>query len=162
MKKELMPNHTLIFRKLFPYKSHKKPSSHIATLGIGGNIGDTIRRFDRLFWYLQKDRDIEVLQTSPILKNPPFGYTNQDDFYNAIMVISTTKTPKELLEYILRVEKKFSRKRPFKDAPRTLDIDMIFYDDIILNTKKLTLPHPQYSSRVSVLIPLSYIKRYKR
>ena len=103
-----------------------------------------------------------MLQTSPILKNPPFGYTNQDDFYNAIMVISTTKTPKELLEYILRVEKKFSRKRPFKDAPRTLDIDMIFYDDIILNTKKLTLPHPQYSSRVSVLIPLSYIKRYKR
>jgi len=76
--------------------------------------------------------------------------------------IQTDMTPKELLKFILRVEKHFGRKRSFKDAPRTLDIDMIFFDDITMNSKELILPHPHYSSRASVLIPLAHIQRVKR
>jgi len=160
--KKIMPKHQLIKTKLYPSASKPKGFKHNAILGIGGNIGDTIRRFERLFWYLQKDNQIHIIQTSPILKNPPFGYTNQDDFYNAVLYIQTDMTPKELLKFILRVEKHFGRKRSFKDAPRTLDIDMIFFDDITMNSKELILPHPHYSSRASVLIPLAHIQRVKR
>jgi len=157
-----MPKHQLIKTKLYPSSQRTKGFKHKATLGIGGNIGDTIRRFERLFYYLQKSNQIHIIQTSPILKNPPFGYTKQDDFYNAILVVETSLTPKELLRFILRVEKQFGRKRSFKDAPRTLDIDMIFFDDITMNSRELILPHPHYSSRVSVLIPLSHIQRVIR
>ena len=157
-----MPKHQLIKTKLYPSTQNLKGFKHKAILGIGGNIGDTIRRFERLFYYLQKSNQIHIIQTSPILKNPPFGYTKQDDFYNAILVVETSLTPKELLRFILRVEKQFGRKRSFKDAPRTLDIDMIFFDDITMNSRELILPHPHYSSRVSVLIPLSHIQRVIR
>lgn len=162
IKKHLSSKHTLITTKLYPARYTQKHSyKHKAILGIGGNIGDTIRRFERLFFVLQKDKRVEVTKTSPILKNPPFGYTNQDDFYNAIIEIQTNMTPKELLRFILKTEDRFGRKRLFKDAPRTLDIDMIFFDDVTMDTKQLILPHPHYSSRVSVLIPLSHIKRYR-
>ena len=95
------------------------------------------------------------MQTSPILKNPPFGYTKQDDFYNAILYIETRLQPKALLRYILEVERKFGRKRSFQDAPRTLDIDIIFYENICMQTPKLTLPHASWQERDSVVIPLS-------
>ena len=160
--KKIMPKHQLIKSKLYPSSQKPKGFKHKAILGIGGNIGDTIRRFERLFYYLQKSNQIHIIQTSPILKNPPFGYTNQDDFYNAILVVETSLTPKELLRFVLRVEKQFGRKRSFKDAPRTLDIDMIFFDNITMNSRELILPHPHYSSRVSVLIPLSHIQRVIR
>lgn len=128
-------------------------------LGIGGNIGDVLRRFEHLFVYLQREGFIHILETAPILKNPPFGYTKQDDFYNSLLLVETQLTAKALLSYVLRVERRFGRKRSFADAPRTLDIDIIFYENITLNTKRLTLPHPAWMKRASVLIPLSYMKR---
>jgi len=102
-----------------------------------------------------------VIETSPILKNPAFGYETQDDFYNALVVVETSLQPKILLKYILSIEDKFGRKRLFKDAPRTLDIDMIFYENVKMKSKILTLPHYGWRERGSVLIPLSYMKRVK-
>jgi len=67
-------------------------------------------------------------------------------------------TPRALLRYILRIEKRFGRKRLFKDGPRTLDIDMIFYENIKMMTEELMLPHPEWMKRSSVLIPLSKMK----
>lgn len=131
-------------------------------LGIGGNIGNVIQRFNRLFWFLKRSNILRVIESSPILKNPPFGYLEQDDFYNALILIETKLTPKELLRYILKVEDKFGRKRLFKDGPRTLDIDMIFYENINLNSENLTLPHPGWTHRESVLTPLAEMKRFKR
>jgi len=72
--------------------------------------------------------------------------------------VKTSLQPKALLRYILRSEKKFSRRRSFQDAPRTLDIDMIFYEDLSMITKDLTLPHPSWEERNSVLIPMSCMK----
>lgn len=129
-----------------------------ALLGIGGNIGDVVRRFEHLFTYLNRSPLIHIKETSPILKNPPFGYTDQEEFYNALIRIETDLTPKALLRYILTIEKRFGRKRLFKDGPRTLDIDIIFYENVTMHTEHLTIPHPYWSQRDSVLIPLSYMK----
>lgn len=145
---------------LFPYSSEKYRFDNIVYLGIGGNIGDTKRRFDKLFWFLKRDRVVDIIESSPILKNPPFGHLDQNDFYNAIIKVSTSLSPQRLLNYILRVEKRFGRKRSFKDAPRTLDIDMIFYNDRVMKSKRLTIPHPHWYKRDSVVIPLSMMKEF--
>jgi len=155
-KKLLDKNHTLYVTTLFPaslnFHGGKK-----ALLGLGGNLGDVIRRFEHLLYYLQRSGFLRVIETTPILKNPPFGYEKQGDFYNTLFLVETQLTAKMLLRYVLRVERVFGRKRSFKDAPRTLDIDIIFYDKLKMDTKELILPHPSWKHRSSVLIPLSYL-----
>jgi len=135
--------------------SQKSYHRYRATVGIGGNVGDVKRRFEHLFTLLKKDKRVELLQTSLILKNPPFGFINQDDFFNSIIVLQVSMQPSEFLNYLMRLEKKFERKRSFENAPRTLDLDIIFFDNRIINTQKLTIPHANWSARESVVIPLS-------
>ena len=137
----------------------KSSKRYSVTIGIGGNIGDVKRRFEHLFIYLKKDKQVELLQTSLILKNPPFGYINQDDFFNSIIVLKTSLNPLAFLAYLMRVEKKFGRKRSFKDAPRTLDLDILFFDNRVIDLPKLKIPHPEWFKRESVLIPLMDIKK---
>ncbi len=155
-----------IVRTLSPtltlYKEPGFPASYIpvahfrhrAIIGIGGNIGDVKRRFFHLLVYLRRQPHIEVLHTAPILQNPPFGYSDQDDFLNSVIEISTSMRPLELLNFLLRTEKRFGRKRSFANAPRTLDLDLIFFDKVKMKSPKLTLPHPHWAERESVLIPL--------
>jgi len=152
-KKVLDAAHTFIFTSQFPQNAKSKGGKK-ALLGIGGNIGDVIRRFNRLLVYLKRSSFVRVTETAPIVKNPPFGYTEQEDFYNSLLLVETQLTPKMLLRYLLRVERVFGRKRSFKDAPRTLDIDIIFYENMKILTQELTLPHPGWKERSSVLIPL--------
>ena len=158
-RKILNKDHTLIFTPHFPYNTNiKNVKKHKTLLGIGGNIGDVLRRFEHLFGYLKRSSFVHIVETAPILRNPPFGYVEQGDFYNSLLLVETHLTPHELLRYVLRVEKVFGRKRLFKDGPRTLDIDIIFYENVKMDTKNLTLPHPGWMQRDSVLIPLSYMK----
>jgi len=161
IKKRIDAEHTLIKTRTYPSCANRK-SGHQALLGIGGNIGDVIRRFDHLLYYLKRSALVRVLETAPILKNPPFGYLEQDDFFNSLIHIETRLSPKALLHYLLRVEKHFGRKRLFKDGPRTLDIDILFYENVTMQTEKLTLPHPGWKQRASVLIPLSMMKGTNR
>jgi 2-amino-4-hydroxy-6-hydroxymethyldihydropteridine diphosphokinase len=127
-------------------------------IGIGGNIGDTLRRFEHLFHLLRHSRKVTLLETAPILRNPPFGYLDQPDFYNSLILVQTSLTPRQLLGYLLRIEKRFGRKRALKNGPRTLDLDIIFYDDVQMDTERLRLPHPEWMHRSSVLIPLQAMK----
>ena len=161
IKKILDKEHVLISTKHYPWRATRdknRAKRHKAIVGIGGNIGDVVRRFEHLFWFLMRSPHVTLLQTSPILRNPPFGYRRQADFYNGLIVISTTLTPRELLLYLLQVEKRFGRRRLFKDAPRTLDLDIIFYDDLEMSSDRLTIPHPHWWERNSILIPLKYLK----
>lgn len=160
LKKKIGEKNTLIKTHCFPCALSDK-SGHKVLLGIGGNIGDVVRRFEHLFYYLKSSSLIDVIETAPILKNPPFGYTEQGDFYNSLVLIKTHLNPKALLRYVLRVEKVFGRKRLFKDGPRTLDIDIIFYENVKMETKNLTLPHPGWKERESVLIPLRFMNHKK-
>ena len=153
LKRKLDENNTLIFTQHFPYNTYIKNVKNHKVL-----VGDVVRRFEHLFHYLEKSKFVMLIESAPILKNPPFGYVEQKDFYNSLLLIETNLTPRALLRYILRVEKLFGRKRLFKDGPRTLDIDMIFYENVKMMTKELTLPHPEWMNRSSVLIPLSKMK----
>lgn len=131
---------------------------YTATIGIGGNIGDVRRRFEHLLIAMQRDRRVDIRRTSLILKNPPFGFETQDDFFNSIIVVSVNMQPREFLDYLMRLEKKFGRRRSFANAPRTLDLDIIFFDNRIIKTPRLTIPHADYLNRESVLIPLAVMK----
>jgi len=165
MKKIISDDLVVYFNTIYPYKKKKEKcftqkhrmKNHTVTIGIGGNIGDVRKRFKQLFLILQKDSRFTLEQTSPILKNPPFGFLEQEDFYNAVIVLKTVLSPIECLNVFQRYEYRFKRTRSFQDAPRTMDIDIIFYDKIKMDTKRLTIPHKGYKNRPSVLIPLSYI-----
>jgi 2-amino-4-hydroxy-6-hydroxymethyldihydropteridine diphosphokinase len=123
-------------------------------LGVGGNVGDTQRRLEHLWIYLRRSPQIYPVQNGVIVRNPPFGYTQQADFYNTVVEIATSLTPQRLLQRLLRIENHFGRKRSFPNAPRTLDLDMIFFANRVMTTRQLTLPHPGWKKRLSVLIPL--------
>ncbi|MFT7824345.1 MAG: 2-amino-4-hydroxy-6-hydroxymethyldihydropteridine diphosphokinase [Sulfurimonas sp.] len=151
----------MIKSRHYPYHTSKTLSEREALIGIGGNIGDVVRRLEHLFIFFNRSKLVHITETSAILKNPPFGYLEQADFYNAVIRIETHLTPGALLRYILNVEKKFGRKRLFKDGPRTLDIDILFYEDVAMDTDTLKIPHPGWRDRESVLIPLSTMKGLK-
>jgi 2-amino-4-hydroxy-6-hydroxymethyldihydropteridine diphosphokinase len=161
IRKRIDAKNTLIKTRTYPAR-FKSKSGYQVLLGVGGNIGDVVRRFDHLVLYLKRSALVRVLETAPILRNPPFGYREQADFYNSLIRIETFLSPKALLRYVLHTEKRFGRKRLFKDGPRTLDIDIIFYENKIVKTKDLTLPHPGWKERASVLIPLAMMKGSKK
>jgi 2-amino-4-hydroxy-6-hydroxymethyldihydropteridine diphosphokinase len=143
----------------FPYTSTKKSTKpYSATIGIGGNVGDVKRRFEHLFFFLRRQRRIDIQKTSLILKNPPFGYKEQDDFLNAIIILKTSMHARGLLAYLLRVEQRFGRKRSFANAPRTLDLDIIFFDNRVIERDDLIVPHKAWHLRESVVIPLAGVQ----
>ena len=160
MKKKLIQNLTLFYTSNYPKKfnstSNKK---YLVTIGIGGNIGNTKKLFDKLILCLIKDSRFTLLMTSPLLENPPFGFLEQSNFLNGIIKLKTNLCPKDFLKAMQRYENKFGRKRSFQDAPRTLDIDIIFFDNKKINTKKLIIPHKDWASRESVIIPLKHMYR---
>lgn len=140
---------------------------HIITLGIGANLGTKqaiCQRFAHLLGSLTRNKHCTLLATSPILHNPPFGYTNQPYFYNAIITLATSLSVVELFALVFYLERRFGRgrKRAFKNAPRTLDIDIIFYDKVIIKRAYLTIPHHGFRTRDSVLLPLDFMLRQAR
>ncbi len=159
MKKHKNPNsrnkYKIIKTTFFPAKIKKSAKKNISLIGIGCNLGNCIRRFKKLYRYFTTHPKIDIIQTSIIYKNPPFGYLNQPDFYNSVLIIKTDFSPFELLRFLLWTEKKFGRIRSFKNAPRTLDLDIILFNNFKINTDKLKIPHPFFKKRDSVIIPLA-------
>ena len=142
----------------YPYRVESLACGRDVLIGIGGNLGDTVERFERLFRYWRQSKQLRIVQTSPILRNPPFGYVDQPDFYNAVMAVRTALSPQMLLRYILYTEKRFGRQRSFPNAPRTLDLDMLMYNDRVVRTRRLRVPHPHWRERASVVWPLEQLK----
>jgi len=158
LKKKLREDLTLFYTSNFPKKiKTKSDKKYHVTIGIGGNVGDTKNIFNKLFLYLKGDTRFDILMTSPLLLNPPFGFLEQNYFLNGIITIKTNLAPNQFLKNMLRLEKRLGRKRSFQDAPRTLDIDIIFFDKKKINTKKLIIPHKDWANRESVIIPLNHI-----
>ncbi|GGD32425.1 2-amino-4-hydroxy-6-hydroxymethyldihydropteridine pyrophosphokinase [Malaciobacter pacificus] len=158
MKKKLNEKLTLFYTPNFPKKFNSYSSKkYLVTIGIGGNIGNMKKTFDKLILCLKNDSRFTLLMTSPLLKNPPFGFLEQNDFLNGIITIKSNLSPNDLLKAMQRYEKKFGRKRSFQDAPRTLDIDIIFFDNKRINKKNLIIPHKDWANRESVIIPLKYM-----
>jgi 2-amino-4-hydroxy-6-hydroxymethyldihydropteridine diphosphokinase len=127
-----------------------------AYLLTGGNEGDR-------FLHMQEARaNIELicgqlLQVSSLYETAPWGKTDQPDFLNQIILIDTKLSPEELLHAILSIEEMGGRKRTVKNAPRTIDIDILFYNELILEKPGLSIPHPRIADRRFVLVPLNEI-----
>lgn len=160
MKKVLTKELSLYFTPNYPKVFKESNKSNYIVIGIGGNIGDMKRRFDKLFLKLMGDSRFDIIKTSPLLKNPPFGFLDQDDFLNGVILLKTNLSPIASLRAFQKMENRYKRKRSFKDAPRTLDIDIIFYNDFKIDTKDLIVPHPHWFKRESVTIPLKYVMDY--
>ena len=129
---------------------------HIAYLSIGSNIGDRESNITNAVQKI-KERGILVYDVSPIYETEPYGVEEQPKFLNAAIKISTKFRPEELLEKLLQIEKELGRERKERWGPRTLDLDILFYDDLILNEKNLIIPHTDMVNREFVLKPLSDI-----
>ena len=155
MKKKLTQKLTLFYTSNFPKRFNcNSAKKYAVTIGIGGNIGNTKKIFDKLILCLKKDARFTLLMTSPLLRNPPFGFLQQSDFLNGIITLQTNLCPNAFLKAMQRYEIKFGRKRSFQDAPRTLDIDIIFFDNKKINKENLIIPHKNWANRESVIIPL--------
>jgi len=127
-----------------------------AYLLTGGNEGD------RYLNMQQARTNIEhicgqLLQVSSLYETAPWGKTDQADFLNQVLLIQTKWTPRELLHVILQIEEKGGRIRAEKNAPRTIDIDILFYDDLVIDEPGLSIPHPRIAARRFVLEPLNEI-----
>ena len=162
--KSITPSLTLYKTKNYPYCIIDKHNKlYTVYLGIGGNIGNSIKRFEKLLNLFKYDTRLISIQTSSILKNPPFGYLDQGYFYNGIIVIGTDLHPLLLLKLTQKYEKRFKRIRTFKDAPRTLDIDIILIQKkerfVRFHTEVLQIPHLCWSERERVVIPLWSLRK---
>lgn len=150
----------LFYSPQFPAYFMKNSSKKRAvTIGVGGNVGDVLKRFEKLINIINRDKRVDLIATSAILRNPPFGILEQNVFYNTIIIIKTDMNPKEILRYLLHLEKKFGRIRELKNGPRTLDLDIIFIDELVISNRDLQVPHPHWNQRDSVLIPLEIISK---
>ncbi|MDO4966210.1 MAG: 2-amino-4-hydroxy-6-hydroxymethyldihydropteridine diphosphokinase [Lachnospiraceae bacterium] len=135
---------------------------HRAFLSLGSNMADREMSLKEAFYYMENNDAIRILKQSEIIETEPYGMTNQEKFLNCAMEISTLMTPEEMLTYCKNLERMAGRVKTEHWGPRPLDIDILFYDDIILDSEKLTIPHPDMQNRFFVLDPMMEIAPYVR
>ena len=125
-----------------------------AYIGIGANLGDAPKQVRDAIAALGTLPDTSLAAASSLYRTAPVGYLDQPDFINAVAALNTTLEPLALLDGLQAIENRFGRERSFKDAPRTLDLDVLLYDDWQIDSSRLTVPHPRMHERAFVLAPL--------
>ncbi len=130
-----------------------------ALLALGGNVGNSRAILDRAIALLCDGKQVRLIARSSDYRTPPWGFKYQPHFVNLAISVETTLGPHELLARAQEVELQLGRDRAHekRNGPRTADIDIIAYDDVTLNEPNLTLPHPRWSERPFVLLPLAEI-----
>ncbi len=127
---------------------------HIAFVGLGSNLSDPCSQVLRALQMLDSLPQTKVLARSSLYRSAPIGYLQQPDFINAVARLETELSPRALLDALLGLEKDNGRTRDFLNSPRTLDLDVLLYDNLQHHEHGLTLPHPQMHRRAFVLRPL--------
>ncbi|ADQ08104.1 2-amino-4-hydroxy-6-hydroxymethyldihydropteridine pyrophosphokinase [Caldicellulosiruptor hydrothermalis 108] len=130
---------------------------HIVFLGLGSNLGNRHENIKRAIEHL-KDKII-IEKISSIIETQPYGFVDQPKFLNCVLKGTTMLSPFELLEFVLGIENKMGRIRLFKWGPRNIDIDILFYDDCVIDTENLKIPHPELHKRLFVLEPICEIEK---
>jgi len=121
-------------------------------LGLGSNVGDRLLNLTKAIELLSEK--IQILKKSKIYISKAVGYTDQPDFYNMVLYGKTDLSPEELFNFIKDVEKNVGRVYRFHWGPREIDIDILFYNDLVYKSDKLNIPHPRLHERDFVLLPL--------
>ena len=135
---------------------------HTAYIALGSNIGDSEKYLNDAVEQLKELPNTTVETCSKYYVTPPYGMVEQDDFLNACLKLRTLMTPEELLEELHKIEQGAGRERIIHWGPRTLDLDIIFYDDLVMEKEELCIPHVEMHKRKFVLEPLHEIAPYKR
>ncbi|HET9588690.1 MAG TPA: 2-amino-4-hydroxy-6-hydroxymethyldihydropteridine diphosphokinase [Anaerolineales bacterium] len=124
-------------------------------LALGSNLGDRLANLKRAIAALSPQ--MEVKAKSHVYETPPWGFEDQPKFLNQVIQVNTYLAPEPLLKHLKRLEVTLGRKATFPNGPRLIDIDILFYDDLVLNTPSLEIPHPRLHERGFVLLPLADI-----
>lgn len=133
---------------------------HKAYISIGSNIGDKKKNIEESIERISNIKEIKVSKVSTLIKTKPWGMEDQDEFLNGAIEIKTTLSPKELMQTLLKIEAEMKRERILRWGPRIIDLDVIFYDDLISSDEEIILPHPRMEERTFVLEPLNEIAPY--
>lgn len=137
-------------------------SWHTAYIAFGSNMGDRLAYINGAIESLEADRCCEVKKVSKVVESKPYGGVEQENFYNGAIEIRTLYDPKELLEFLQAEERQAGRVKTERWGPRTLDLDILYYDEEVIQTDILSIPHVDLQNRDFVLIPLNEIAPYKR
>jgi 2-amino-4-hydroxy-6-hydroxymethyldihydropteridine diphosphokinase len=130
-----------------------------AFVALGSNLEDPIQQVKTAFAALERIPHTRVTQKSSLYQTAPIGYQTEElsqvpDFINAVAALETDLAPLDLLDALFEIENTAGRERPYPNAPRVLDCDLLLYEDMVMSTKKLILPHPRMHTRGFVLLPL--------
>ena len=131
--------------------------THTACVALGANIGEPLRQLEAAFAALAALPDTKLVARSSLYRSAPVGYADQPDFINAVAIIETALAPHALLDAVLAIERVNGRVREFPNAPRTLDLDILLYGDLVLQEPGLTIPHARMLERAFVMVPLAEI-----
>lgn len=127
-------------------------NEHIVYLALGTNLGDRLANLKQAISSLTPQLDVKA--KSQVYETPPWGFEDQPKFLNQVVKAKTYLDPEPLLKHLKRLEVALGRKESFVNGPRLIDIDILFYDDLVMNKPSLVIPHPRLHERGFVLLPL--------
>lgn len=125
---------------------------HVVYLALGTNLGDRLANLKQAIAALTPQ--MEVKAKSQVYETPPWGYEDQPKFLNQVVQAQTYLEPEPLLKHLKRLEVALGRRESFQNGPRLIDIDILFYDDLVVDKPSLVIPHPRLHERGFVLLPL--------
>ena len=125
-----------------------------AYVGLGSNLGDRGQTIEQAIAFLSAEPEVEIVATSTLRETEPWGPVAQPSFLNGVVEVETSLEPRALLGVLLDVERRLGRVRDERFGPRTIDLDLLVYDDAVLDEPGLTVPHPRLHERVFALEPL--------
>lgn len=131
--------------------------SAVAYVALGANLGDPLATVRQALAALGTLPRATLQAASSLYRTAPVGLKHQPDFINAVACLETTLPPHDLLTALFSIERDFGRVRSIRNAPRTLDLDLLLWGDAVLHDEQLTLPHPRMAERAFVLVPLAEI-----
>lgn len=129
----------------------------IVYLSLGSNLGQRLQFLKKAIRSIEKTDEISIKKVSPVYETQPVGYDDQKWFLNLVIEVQTNFDPLSLLEYLSSIEKQMGRNREVKWGPRNIDIDILLYNNQVVDSKELTMPHPLMHERRFVLTPLAQI-----
>ncbi len=129
------------------------PKLHQVYIALGSNVGDRAGNFRQAIDALAEF--VSITRKSPIYETKPWGYQNQRDFLNQVVSGETGLTPLDLMQQLKTIEQDLGREKNFTNGPRVIDLDLLFYDNLIVETPTLSIPHPRMRGRAFVLCPLA-------
>jgi 2-amino-4-hydroxy-6-hydroxymethyldihydropteridine diphosphokinase len=129
----------------------------LALIALGSNLQQPQVQVSKAIQVLSQTPGLTLVKASSLYATAPVGYDNQPDFINAVVQVSTDVPAPPLMQLLLDIEQTFGRERPFPNAPRILDLDLLDYDGMHLDTDLLKLPHPRMHERGFVILPLAEI-----